>query len=100
MKQIFLLCLLCFSINVVSGQVDTVNVYSKVMNKYIPNLVITPTDYDVENDKLLWNGRLDIKKKKILELIGRMKSGLYMFSDGHLFFNNCVIKIRIDLLNQ
>ena len=53
MKQIFLLCLLCFSINVVSGQVDTVEVYSKVMGRYDSlNLVITPTDYDVENDKL------------------------------------------------
>ena len=52
MKQIIILCLLCISINVVSGQVDTVNLYSKVMNKFIPNLVITPKDYNVENDKL------------------------------------------------
>ena len=56
--------------------------------------------YDLENEKLLWNGKLNANKTKILELIGRMKSGLYMFTDGHLYFNNCVIKVRIDLLNQ
>lgn len=32
------------------------------------------------------------------ELIGRLLSGLYTFVDGHIFFNNNVIKIRYDLL--
>lgn len=56
--------------------------------------------YDTENEKILWNGRLNSDKPKILELIGRMKSGLYMLCDSHLYFNNCVIKIRMDLINQ
>lgn len=32
------------------------------------------------------------------ELIGRLISGLYTFVDGHIYFNNNVIKIRYDLL--
>lgn len=32
------------------------------------------------------------------ELIGRLLSGLYTFVDGHIYFNNNVIKIRYDLL--
>ena len=32
------------------------------------------------------------------ELIGRLLSGLYTFVDGHIYYNNNVIKIRYDLL--
>ena len=32
------------------------------------------------------------------EIIGRLKSGLYIFTDGHIYYDNKVIKIRYDLL--
>ena len=38
-------------------------------------------------------------KLKNQELIGRLLSGLYTFVDGHIYFNNNVIKIRYDLLH-
>ena len=34
------------------------------------------------------------------EVIGRLISGLYTFVNGHIYFNNNVIKIRYDLLKQ
>jgi len=34
------------------------------------------------------------------ELIGRLKSELYTFVDGHIYFNNDVIKIRYDLIHS
>ena len=33
-------------------------------------------------------------------LIGKLSSGLYTFVDGHIYYNNNVIKIRYDLINQ
>lgn len=33
-------------------------------------------------------------------LIGRLLSGLYLLLNGHIYFNNNVIKIRYDLLKQ
>ena len=33
-------------------------------------------------------------------LIGRLKSGLYTFVGGHIYYNNNVIKIRYDLINR
>jgi hypothetical protein len=33
------------------------------------------------------------------EVVGRLISGLYTFVNGHIYFNNNVIKIRYDLLN-
>ena len=39
--------------------------------------------------------------KKIItniEFIGRLESGLYTFVDGHIYYNNNVIKIRYDLI--
>ena len=50
MKQIIVLCLLWVFTNVVFGQVDTVEVYSEVMDQTIPNLVITPKDYKAQNN--------------------------------------------------
>ena len=35
---------------------------------------------------------------KSLEIIGRLKSNLYNFVGGHIYYNNKVIKIRYDLL--
>jgi hypothetical protein len=47
------------------------------------------------------------KKEKIYEIsitnseiIGRMKSGLFQLSQGHIYYNNDVIKIRQDLINS
>lgn len=34
------------------------------------------------------------------ELIGRLMTGLYTLSDGHIYFNNNVIKIRYDLIDN
>ena len=33
------------------------------------------------------------------EIIGRLKSNLYNFVGGHIYYNNKVIKIRYDLLD-
>ena len=33
-------------------------------------------------------------------LIQRLKSGLYTLVDGHIYFNNNVIKIRYDLIER
>jgi len=33
-------------------------------------------------------------------LVGRLRSGLYTFVDGHIYFNNDVIKIRYDLIES
>lgn len=41
-----------FFINVVTSQVDTLMVFSKSMNKNIPNMVITPDDYASKNENL------------------------------------------------
>ena len=33
-------------------------------------------------------------------LIGRLLSGLYTFVDGHIYYNNNVIKIRYDVIDS
>lgn len=35
---------------------------------------------------------------KTREIIGRLKSNLYNFTEGHIYYNNKVIKIRYDLI--
>jgi len=37
---------------------------------------------------------------KFVPLIGKLESGLYTFVDGHIYYNNNVIKIRYDLIDQ
>jgi hypothetical protein len=39
-------------------------------------------------------------KLKNMEVIGRLKSNLYEFVGGHIYYNNKVIKIRYDLLDE
>ena len=34
------------------------------------------------------------------EIIGRLKSNLYNFVEGHIYYGNKVIKIRYDLLES
>lgn len=49
---------------------------------------------------------LDYEKMKIIheseikspELVGRLKTGLYTYSNGHIYYNNNCIKIRYDIL--
>lgn len=33
-------------------------------------------------------------------LIGRLASGMYTFVDGHIYYNNNVIKIRYDIVQH
>lgn len=47
------------------------------------------------------------KKEKIIEIIitsgemiGRFKSGLFNIAQGHIYFNNDVIKVRQDLISS
>ena len=51
--------------------------------------------YDKANENTLWNGKVYNP-----ELIGRLKTQFYQFIDGHIYYNNKVIKIRYDLLNK
>jgi hypothetical protein len=39
--------------------------------------------------------RLKIQSR---EIIGRLKTNLYSFVEGHIYYNNNVIKVRYDLL--
>ena len=34
------------------------------------------------------------------EIIGRLKSNLYNFVEGHIYYGNKVIKVRYDLLSK
>ena len=36
---------------------------------------------------------------KDVELIGRLNSGLYTLTNGHIYYSNDVIKIRYDLID-
>ena len=51
------------------------------------------TIYDFDTEKMVYS--LQINNP---EIIGRLKSNLYIFTDGHIYFGNKVIKIRYDLL--
>ena len=42
---------------------------------------------------VLWHGKIENET-----LFGRLKSMLFQFIDGHLYYNNDVIKVRFDLL--
>jgi len=53
------------------------------------------TIYDIESEKVLYS--LMIHNR---EIIGRLKSNLYNFVEGHIYYGNKVIKIRYDLLEQ
>ena len=49
------------------------------------------TIYDFENEQVVYS--LKITDRVI---IGRLKSNLYILTDGHIYFDNDVIKIRYD----
>lgn len=46
-----------------------------------------------DESKVLYHSKVENE-----ELIGRLKSELYMFVQGHIYYNDDVIKIRYDLL--
>ena len=52
------------------------------------------TLYDIKSESLLY--RIKINN---MEIIGRLKSNLYNFVEGHIYYNNKVIKIRYDLID-
>ena len=49
--------------------------------------------YDLDDKKITFDRVIKYKP-----LIGRLKSGLYTFVNGHIYYNNNVIKIRYDLI--
>ena len=49
--------------------------------------------FDLETEKFIHKFKLTDT-----EVIGRMKTNLYHFVGGHIYFNNRVIKVRYDLL--
>lgn len=51
--------------------------------------------FDLNNMKILFETL--IKNKP---LIGRLASGMYTFVDGHIYYNNNVIKIRYDIVDH
>ena len=52
-------------------------------------------DLDTEENKQILN--MKVKNK---ELIGRLKSQLFFLVNGHMYYNNSIIKIRYDLLRN
>ena len=52
------------------------------------------TLYSFNRDKIIFTMRI-----RNLEIIGRLKSNLYEFVGGHIYYNNKCIKIRYDLLD-
>lgn len=68
----------------------------KSKNKSKPKYFVTIVDIlDDDQIKVLFNERITQPR-----VIGRLKSGMYMIVNGHIYFNNEVIKIRYDLLKQ
>jgi hypothetical protein len=53
------------------------------------------TLYCIDKEKVLFQMQIQSR-----EIIGRLKSNLYNFVEGHIYYGNKVIKIRHDLLEQ
>lgn len=53
------------------------------------------TLYDIDREKTLYS--LQVTNR---EIIGRLKSNLYNFVEGHIYYNNKVIKVRYDLIEH
>ena len=53
------------------------------------------TLYDLEKERVMV--RVEVKSP---ELIGRLKSNLYNFVGGHIYYGNNVIKARYDILKN
>ena len=66
----------------------------KNKKKAIKTVKIIDLDED-QGNKMILSQRIENK-----ELIGRLKSMLYHLVDGHIYYNNQIIKIRYDLLRN
>jgi hypothetical protein len=53
------------------------------------------TIYSLESEKILYS--LQVKNR---EIIGRLKSNMYSFVEGHIYYGNKVIKVRYDLIEK
>jgi len=53
------------------------------------------TIFDINTEKILYSLMIHSR-----EIIGRLKSNLYNFVEGHIYYGNSVIKIRYDLLDK
>ena len=53
------------------------------------------TLYDIDTEKIIYKIKVENK-----EIIGRLKSNLYNFVDGHIYYGNKVIKIRYDQIKH
>ena len=53
------------------------------------------TLYDIEKEQIMI--RVEVKSA---EIIGRLKSNLYNFVGGHIYYGNNVIKARYDILKN
>ena len=51
--------------------------------------------FDIDNQKTVFKTQI---KNELL--IGILKSGLYTFVNGHIYFNNDVIKLRYDIIDD
>jgi len=51
--------------------------------------------FNLGNCKIEYEAQLTFKP-----LIGRLLSGQYTFVDGHMYYNNNVVKIRYDLISS
>jgi len=49
--------------------------------------------YDFDEQKITFDRLITYEP-----LIGRLKSGLFTFVDGHIYYNNNCIKVRYDLI--
>lgn len=95
-------------------QIKTVYIDSDVKDKIMAfntdnikqKILVVCQSYSLPNDPVYTFKIFDMVKMqeeftialKNEELIGRLLSGLYTFVDGHIYFNNNVIKIRYDLI--
>ena len=53
------------------------------------------TIFDIETQKNLYKIKVTNQ-----EIIGRLKTNLYNFCEGHIYFGNNVVKIRYDLIDD
>ena len=75
---------------------DTLIMLTKPVDKNSKSkLRIKIMDLDTDENKNILN--MQVKNP---ELIGRLKSQLFFLVNGHIYYNNSVIKIRYDLLRK
>ena len=53
------------------------------------------TIFDIDEEKIIYQMMIHDK-----EIIGRLKSNLYNFTEGHIYYGNKVVKIRYDLIEK